>query len=335
MSERFAAADGIRGLACLLVVSTHAIVIIATHLSSGLIGVPKVGVWLFFVLSAFLLTYKFSIGGFSMPIISKYFLGRALRILPIYFIFVVFYWLFGTANIDSVHDVVRSFLMEGAYAHLWTIPVEFKYYALLPALAWILVACKERFGLVLGVLLGLALLVVEQELWPYWLTPKVTSDTRWYLSCFTVGSISAIAFDFLRGKFKSIYRDAVGLFVLVGVACSAPAIWCASTVCDENGYLINKFVYFSIAFSVFILALIDGEGVVGGFLKGSFLSLIGRCSFSIYLIHWFFVMRVSLYFEGSYLAVFISIFCSLLAGYLVYRYVELPIENFRHRLASR
>lgn len=335
MSQKFLAADGLRGLACLWVVCTHALVIIITDISPRFIGVPKIGVWLFFVLSAFLLTYKFSRSGFSVPILSQYFVGRIIRILPLYFIFVIFYWLFGTANINDINDVRKSVLMSGAYAHLWTVPVEFKYYLLLPAISWVLIATNQRFGMTVALLSGLALLVLQQLVWPYWLSPRVTTETRWYLSCFTAGSIAAVCIDSLRLKISPNIRLFVCFFLGFAILLSAFLMIFRVFSGLESTYLVDKFLYFSIAFAGLVLVCVDGQGVAGGLIKNKYISAVGRWSFSIYLGHWFIVMKLSHYFEGSYIAACLSVALSLLAGYLIYAYIEVPIERFRHRVTSR
>lgn len=80
----YAGADGVRGLACLIVLCVHAAMMFFTNSSSGLAGTGKIGVWLFFVLSAFLLTSKFAAVGFSFYSIATYALGRVVRIIPLF-----------------------------------------------------------------------------------------------------------------------------------------------------------------------------------------------------------------------------------------------------------
>ena len=65
MSGRFEGADGIRGVACLIVICIHAIAIFFPSTRDLMAGAGKIGVWLFFVLSAFLLTSKFMRSGFE------------------------------------------------------------------------------------------------------------------------------------------------------------------------------------------------------------------------------------------------------------------------------
>lgn len=56
--HRYPAADGIRGLACLLVLCTHLPGFFLPDYGKYVTGTGKYGVWLFFVLSAFLLTSR-------------------------------------------------------------------------------------------------------------------------------------------------------------------------------------------------------------------------------------------------------------------------------------
>lgn len=97
-SRHYAGADGIRGFACLIVLLVHAAALFFNDIYMALAGTGKIGVWLFFVLSAFLLTSKFEQSGFSVFSISAYAMGRALRVLPIFVLVVFLYYVFGTVG---------------------------------------------------------------------------------------------------------------------------------------------------------------------------------------------------------------------------------------------
>jgi peptidoglycan/LPS O-acetylase OafA/YrhL len=79
--------DGIRGVACLIVLVLHCVgfsgIFPSIFGDGGMVGIPKVGVWLFFVLSAFLLTLKHLDGPFSIEALTDYSVSRFLRIVPI------------------------------------------------------------------------------------------------------------------------------------------------------------------------------------------------------------------------------------------------------------
>lgn len=134
-------ADGIRGLACLIVLVVHATAVTFPATYPYLRGTAKVGVWLFFVLSAFLLTYKLLHRGFSLRTLVDYGLGRFLRIYPLFALTVLgYYLLWPSAGIATQADLVQALTLQKGYIHLWTVPVEFKFYFFLPGL----LACASR-----------------------------------------------------------------------------------------------------------------------------------------------------------------------------------------------
>lgn len=123
------ALDGIRGLAVLLVIASHSG---GLHLE----GQGGVGVFLFFALSAFLLTMPFA----SRPDpvwdparLRRYGSRRIRRILPLYYSVILFSFL---ARDDAGLGFLWRHLLflrgDGIY---WTIPQEMLFYCLLPLLA--------------------------------------------------------------------------------------------------------------------------------------------------------------------------------------------------------
>src|SRR2546427_294979 len=89
------AADGIRGLACLLVLLVHALSFFYPTLFPLLRGSGKFGVWLFFVLSAFLLTLRLQQRGFGLATLTDYAFGRSLRVLPLFLLACLLYFWVG------------------------------------------------------------------------------------------------------------------------------------------------------------------------------------------------------------------------------------------------
>ena len=75
--KHFAALDGLRGIAVLMVVLSHLSLLQLNPFPVDFAGTGKCGVYLFFVLSAFLLTYQFFEkglqGAFTAPALANYF----------------------------------------------------------------------------------------------------------------------------------------------------------------------------------------------------------------------------------------------------------------------
>ncbi|MCZ6463923.1 MAG: acyltransferase [Proteobacteria bacterium] len=120
--------DGVRGLAVVLVIASH----------SGAFGLDDhgaVGVWLFFALSAFLLTMPFTrhperLG--DPRWLGRYVARRLRRILPPYFLLLAVWWVFVGGASDTI---LRHALFLEGNLHLWSIPQEMLFYLLLPFLA--------------------------------------------------------------------------------------------------------------------------------------------------------------------------------------------------------
>ncbi|MGE4608384.1 MAG: acyltransferase [Myxococcota bacterium] len=120
------ALDGIRGLAVTLVIASHCD---AFHLK----GQGAVGVFLFFSLSAFLLTLPFQETPTSAAHLRHYASRRIRRILPIYYCVILFsfFWRDG-AGLTYLWKHLLFIRADGIF---WTIPQEMLFYLLLPLLA--------------------------------------------------------------------------------------------------------------------------------------------------------------------------------------------------------
>lgn len=333
--ERFPGADGIRGLACLVVLLTHAFAMFfVTTAGLYLAGTGKIGVWLFFVLSAFLLTYKFRTSGFSAPVLGSYALGRILRILPLFAIAVLVYFVLGTAGIDSARDVWLALTFQKGYAHLWTIPVEFTFYAWLPLVAALLIAARKH-SIALASVTAVALIAIQQTLWPYWRTEINAIGTQWYASSFTIGCYLATVINDIRGRISDRTSNVICTAVTAGLVLGSPGARNLIFGVPYDTALADKFVYISAAWALFIVATIDLKGFFGRLVDSKIMRKMGAWSYSIYLFHWLVFMHLQTRFQNSALATLAAIGISILVGAAAYRYLEMPFERFRHRLQAR
>ena len=168
--SRFPVLDTVRGFAFLLVVFAH------MAQARGLVatGISQFGVWIFFVLSAFLLSRPF----FEMPDrvrnpkeIKAYLLRRALRIFPpLAFSLSAFGLVFPDFTWKAC---VEIFLCVRVYGIFWTVFIETRYYLLLPLVVAALLALKSKPKVLFVVLAaGIALHVYDC---PFWLPPH-----RWW-----------------------------------------------------------------------------------------------------------------------------------------------------------
>lgn len=182
-ADRFPLADGLRALAALAVLGTHAF-LLAGAIDSGSAVARytmrlEVGVTVFFVLSGFLLYRPFfraRLDGVPAPATGPYAWRRFLRIVPAYWVALALsaLWL-GTAGVLAFPDGLRFFgfgqtysqsTISGGLNQAWSLCVEVAFYAFLPLWAWIVRrAGGTGPGVVRSELLGLAVLFVAAVGW--------------------------------------------------------------------------------------------------------------------------------------------------------------------------
>lgn len=298
-------------------------------------GSGKIGVWLFFVLSAFLLTAKFSKTGFSVGVMGRYVLGRSIRIIPLYAIAVLVYHFAGMLGLDSRSDVLEALFFQKGFGHLWTIPVEFKFYALLPFMAYALIYIDKRLGPTATLAATIAAVLAEQLIWPYWLTPENGINTRWYISCFTIGCYSALAYPYIRDRVTPMAASLIGIAVIAIIIMMFPVPRNIAFGMPIDSWLKDKFVYLSILWACFILVLVDGKGPLGFIMKMNIMKLIGSWSFSIYLIHMLLYVWLANAHPNSPFWMALGVLSAIGAGAAMFYLIEGPIEKFRHQLQAR
>lgn len=222
--DRVASLTGIRAIAALLVVGTHAAYTTGkyTHGYFGSAGSRlEIGVPIFFVLSGFLLFrpwVKSAATGSAPPSVRSYAWHRVRRIVPAYLITVlsayVIYqyriakpnpghtWVGLLRNLTFTQIYTRNYL--GSYLHqgltqMWSIAVEVAFYLVLPGLAYLLLVqiCRRRWQPVpLLVWLGVLALITPAWLILVHATDWLPMSARlWlpsYLAWFVAGMMLAV-----------------------------------------------------------------------------------------------------------------------------------------------
>ena len=144
---------GVRGLAVLIVVASH------TGFA-GLAGQGGLGVWLFFVLSGFLLAQPFlddppmAVSGKRL---ARFYLQRVRRLGPAYWVCVGL--LYAPEMPAPWHFLRLNLLPIEGWQHLWSIRQELLLYLLLPAIMLPAMLLRGKPLMLAGVVLGSGLLV--------------------------------------------------------------------------------------------------------------------------------------------------------------------------------
>jgi len=330
-SHSLPAADGIRGLACLIVLVMHGLSLgWPERLFPLLKGGGKYGVWLFFVLSAFLLTLRLQRRGFVPNSLADYALARSLRIVPLFVLACLLYAWAGIGITDS-KQLGEVLTLQRGSIHLWTIPVEFKAYMVLPLLAWLgllIQRCAGNGGILLAALLALG---VQQTLWPYWLTPPDSPLTRWYLPAFLFGCLAALLLPWVRRWQRGAVSTACAALTLLALTLALPGVRQALLGGPLANDLMDKHLFISLGWALFVVLLVDGEGLAGRVLSSRLLGFVGRTSYSTYLFHWLIMVWVFHWFPQSVPAFVAALMLALGGGALGYYLAELPLERLRQR----
>jgi peptidoglycan/LPS O-acetylase OafA/YrhL len=279
--------DGPRGLA--------AIIVVAGHCSNGgihvipgvdLAATAKIGVWLFFALSAYLLTGRLLdqvATNKARHVFAAYGIRRVLRILPLYYIALLYELVVGSMDVGTA--LRHAALIEGRL-HFWTIPVEMSFYAMLPFLVLALARLPTlgQIGLV-------TFLLLAGTAW-FWFglaAPRLIQNSI---------RLDMYAVFFLAGAFVAVLdRNALNKrqYATVGVLVLIVPVLAPRSVMWLTGWSLEQSLDFS-----FFYSFIWAAGLLGllalrlpqTIFAHPVLSFVGKASFGIYLFHWFIIPKI-------------------------------------------
>ncbi|HBE91859.1 MAG TPA: hypothetical protein DDW55_04775 [Gammaproteobacteria bacterium] len=280
----YASLDGIRGIAVLLVLLDH---------SMGFFtGAGTAGVWIFFVLSGFLLAIPFVKKpelAASREYMSEYLLRRLKRIIPMYYFFIILtFFMYG----KFTDDAFRHLLFLQGNGHLWTIPQEMLFYLFLPI---IMIANYLLFkGRAIWIVAALAMLMLLSNLYidkSIISLHSLNTSRPAFIGIFICGILfSYLYHGILMGSNNRILRSdrfktivsITGIILLFGfILLPTDALFSPKT------YLALRYPgWFGIASGILIVLVLIAPGTLyDKLLSWLPLRAIGLVGFSFYLIH--------------------------------------------------
>ncbi len=344
--------DGLRAVAVLLVLLYHVEAEWALlHVVSYRLVNGRLGVTIFFCLSGFLITRILLFNKENAVGLGSFWLRRAGRIFPIYWITLVvvglvwgFDWsILGAATYTLNFLIPFWGLPAPPVDHSWSLCVEEHFYLLWPLLVALLprrgslaVACAVVAG---GYVAAAGLTLVAPHLPGAHLRYLIYLGTPCQSAALALGALVAYGEASLRGRpWRLFFLAAVvltlsrGLPALVGVAARRmPADWEPFTVWGQQTLL---------GFAIFLVALAaeSGWAPLRELLQERRLVGLGRISYGVYLFHPPIYCALGVgYTEqlvGGNLRVLAAIGGTFLLAALSYRFIERPILNRVHRLTS-
>lgn len=340
-TAHFPALDGARGFAAMLVVLSHASLFgMALPPLIDFSGIGKAGVYLFFVLSAFLLTLQWLENDGARLVrgrgeLLRYAERRILRIWPLYLVVLLMSWLATLAGlawfirIDSSSLLRHLALAEGRQI-LWTIPVEFTFYLFIPPIAWLFFRLRARPWLVVG--LTTAAIVALRGLFPIEGYAPNTPRLAPYLPLFLAGALTAFLFGKRQARPARMRYRWAGAGCLALVLLTNPPWWAALTGSPADHRVFHFLILGYAAGWCGLLWLVLRPGdLLGRFFSLPPLRWLGRVSFSIYLWHWPVLRWLQLETQAlpDPLRLFLAIGVTLLCAGLSYRFIEAPFLRLR------
>ncbi|MBS1651414.1 MAG: acyltransferase [Bacteroidetes bacterium] len=336
--------DGLRFLSIILVLISHWL-----HPIDGIeklrLGIS--GVEIFFVISGFLITAQL-LGlknkvenGSITPLkgLCDFYWRRFFRIVPLYYLVLLVSTLLNKGEIRQAFIWNFSFFSNfyfikqqswGAnFSQFWSLAVEMQFYALWPL--FILFIKRHYLPLLFLIITIITLLF---RFFNYIDNANFFIETIHTISCldlFMAGSFMAyfkkyksiIYFKIISNKFLKLL-----IFILF--------IFLYTLLVKTNGITLYSFVFqrllFAFVFSFLIAYLsLDLNDTVNILIGNSFMTNLGKLSYSIYLIHNFIpgillpIQQLKFPIMFEFLIYFIS---TLITSYLLYRFYENPIRNF-------
>lgn len=366
MTDKINYLDGLRGIAAINVMIMHFFILLVpaviysdrmpSHFGGleqlfsstplGLIGAGNFSVCIFFVLSGYVLTYKYFrtkdkkiiISGavrryvrLFVPVFAAIILAFLLASTGVfhYYIETVMisgnnnyanYWTFTPDIVDAVKQAIWGSFFAGEDTYnpvLWTMTIEFYGSMLVFAMALL-------FG-------------VQRTRWTFYLAAAVLFFNSYYFA-FVIGMVLADTFNSKTSVFKTDNKIILSILLISGLFLGSYPV---GTVTNDSlyGFLNNglfqtpKLTYHILGAGMIMYVLLNSRWLQNVF-SSSVPVFLGKISYSLYLIHFLvissftcalFLFLHSVFQYGT--AVFISCFLSVLLiiplSYLFYKYVDM------------
>lgn len=319
------ALHGLRGLAALCVLVAHLgdrnlPLIPVAHSMIGSIGVLT-----FFTLSAFLLTRRLTdeLESFPAPAaVARYVIRRFFRIYPLFATILVVHWMVGDFPLASIP---RHLVLAEGWRELWAIPVEEKFYLVLPLLILGTQTMDRKIALGAVLSLGVGSIVLG------WIDPRLMTTENISLPAKFAPFALGIALALWKpGAMRTSAATFALWCVLVLSTCALRQVTITDISTAPKFYaLIGLLAALTIAWST-------GDGPLSDFLSLKPLVWLGEVSFSLYLTHYMVIDASALLVKmPAYSQAWLTFVLCLPIAAMFHRYVEAPGMALGRVLSAR
>lgn len=340
--------DGIRGIA--------AIMVMLFHLPLPLTEVPwltpfrlifnfgQTGVDLFFVLSGFLITRILIQSRNKEHYFSRFYIRRALRIFPLYYLFlIIFYltydWLIGAQPITTFGIATYSLYLQNIVPlftdrvvgphHYWSLAVEEHFYMIWPFIVW---KCSSAglLRVIVGCVVGAAIL---RGIAVSWESVSTYHFTLTRIDALAMGGALAL-WEVHQGIRREDFKTALTLFGL-GLLTSAIIFVAGGRSAGILGE-VCKFTALGVLYTglIFTVITLPTRSAIRNLLKGRTLCWIGGISYGLYVYHqWCYRVVNTIVPDMMWpLKTILCLSLPVLVATLSFRFFESPILKLKNRI---
>jgi peptidoglycan/LPS O-acetylase OafA/YrhL len=309
--------DGLRGLAVLIVIASHTS-------AFGMAGQGGIGVFLFFMLSGFVLTVPFARRNelsISWHETWRFFVNRILRIYPAYTVAVL---IIARQLDEGGAWIAYSLAMKLGWFHLWTVLEEVRFYLYFPLVIFAVSLLKTR----LMQCAGLVVLIVVARL-----LLKQTSPV--YLWLFMAGILACLIYE--TDSVKRLMRTPVAQKLLGILSFAALAFIVFSAPEMRLQTHLERYMHDSIVpelwcfvFAVLLFGVMFApNSVAAKWMSSWHMRNIGLLSYGLYLFH--VPVRTVMYARGlDNAGLFFATFAvTYVVAYVSYITIEKPFQSLK------
>lgn len=365
--QRVAGLDFLRALAIAWVILFHAQ---GAGLSGPVATVSQygwMGVDLFFVLSGYLIGWQLlkPLSQGQTPSLRTFYIKRACRILPAYWVVLVMYMLLPSWReapslqapwqfLSFTLNLTIDYFHNRAFSHAWSLCVEEHFYLLLPAIA-IMLARKPSAAKLVGVCAFILIggMALRASIWQYLQLPladdsngggfvfryveEIYYPTYNRLDGLMMGVLLATVKAYRPLLWETLLRHAKGL-LLLGLLGMMASFWIFQERFSYSAAVVG-YPLLSLSLALLVAAMSSPKHGLGWFtLPGA--GWIALCSYSLYLSHKLMFNLVKntwqAELQGHGLLTFIAYASAALLGAAVLHYaVERPGLRLRRRWLER
>ena len=313
--DRVPSLTGVRALAALLVVGTHAAYTTGKY-THGFVGLlysrMEIGVPIFFVLSGYLLFgpwVKAAKSGGPSPSLRRYARNRVRRIMPAYVLtvllaYVIYHFrevgpnpghtwfgLLRNLTLTQIYTDNYAFaLLHQGLTQMWSLAVEVAFYVALPLLAYVLLValCRRQWRPRL-LLAGLGVLALISPAWMVFvhITHVLPDGSRLWLPGYLAWFVGGMMLTVLAAVGVRVYWFvAIPLAVLCYVIASTPIAGEPTTSPSGLAQAITKTVFYAVIATLVVAPLALGDrGWYSRVLASRPMVWLGEISYEIFLVH--------------------------------------------------